>query len=85
MQKTVTIGSLTLKNRVFLAPMAGVTNLSIGGQYRFPERQRTANLWLAYSLRLLAESFFVTSPFSFLILVASDVSRIQHCPGVSES
>ena len=27
MQKTVTIGSLTLKNRVFLAPMAGITNL----------------------------------------------------------
>ena len=27
MQKTVAIGSLTLKNRVFLAPMAGITNL----------------------------------------------------------
>ena len=27
MQKTVAIGSLTLKNRVFLAPMAGLTNL----------------------------------------------------------
>ncbi|MCM0084433.1 tRNA dihydrouridine synthase DusB [Geomonas sp. Red32] len=27
MQKTVAIGSLTLKNRLFLAPMAGITNL----------------------------------------------------------
>ena len=27
MQKTVAIGPLTLKNRVFLAPMAGITNL----------------------------------------------------------
>lgn len=27
MQETVAIGSLTLKNRVFLAPMAGITNL----------------------------------------------------------
>ena len=27
MQKTVAIGSLNLKNRVFLAPMAGITNL----------------------------------------------------------
>lgn len=27
MQKTVAIGSLTLKNQVFLAPMAGITNL----------------------------------------------------------
>lgn len=27
MQSTVAIGSLTLKNRVFLAPMAGITNL----------------------------------------------------------
>jgi tRNA-dihydrouridine synthase B len=27
MQNTVAIGSLTLKNRVFLAPMAGITNL----------------------------------------------------------
>lgn len=27
MQKTVAIGSLTLENRVFLAPMAGITNL----------------------------------------------------------
>jgi len=40
MQKTVAIGSLTLKNRVFLAPMAGITNLPM----RLIARQGGASL-----------------------------------------
>ncbi|MBJ6802516.1 tRNA dihydrouridine synthase DusB [Geomonas propionica] len=40
MQKTVAIGSLTLKNRVFLAPMAGITNLPM----RIIARERGASL-----------------------------------------
>ena len=40
MQKTVAIGSLTLKNRVFLAPMAGITNLPM----RLMARQQGASL-----------------------------------------
>jgi tRNA-dihydrouridine synthase B len=40
MQKTVQIGSLTLKNRVFLAPMAGITNLPM----RLMAREQGASL-----------------------------------------
>lgn len=40
MQKTVAIGSLTLKNRVLLAPMAGITNLPM----RLMARQFGASL-----------------------------------------
>ena len=40
MQKTVKIGALTLKNRVFLAPMAGITNLPM----RLMAREQGASL-----------------------------------------
>jgi tRNA-dihydrouridine synthase B len=40
MQKTVAIGPLTLKNRVFLAPMAGITNLPM----RLMAREQGASL-----------------------------------------